>query len=80
MLAASVSFDLDTSIFGRFKFPSLLTCSPFFSPLGSVASNVDDGDDDDDDDDDIPTVSSRRLSFLSITSHLGSHGVAIINL
>ena len=76
MLAASVSFDLDTSIFGRFKFPSLLTCSPFFSALCSVASNF---DDDDDDDDDIPTVSSCRLSFLSITNHLYSHDVAIFH-
>ena len=49
MLVVLVLFGLDTSNFGRFKFPSLLTCSPFFSALGSVASNFDDGDDDDDD-------------------------------
>ena len=47
MLAVSGSFSLDTSIFGRFKFPSLLTSSPSFSALGLVASNSNDGDNDD---------------------------------
>jgi hypothetical protein len=65
MLAVSVSFGLDTLIFGRFKFPSLLTSSPSLSALGSVASNFDDGDDDDDDinDDADGKLSSSVISF-----------------
>jgi hypothetical protein len=64
MLAVSVSFGLDTSIFGRFKFPSLLTSSPSFSALGSVAPNFDDWDDDDDTNDDADSkLSSSVISF-----------------
>ena len=64
MLAVSVSFGLDTSIVGRFKFPSLLTSSPS-SALCSFASNFDDGDDDDDDtnDDADSKLSSSIISF-----------------
>ena len=63
MLAVSVSFGLDTSIVGRFKFPSLLTSSPS-SALCSFASNLDDGDDDDDTNDDADSkLSSSIISF-----------------
>jgi len=63
MLAVSVSFGLDTSIFCRFTFPSLLTSSPSFSALGSVASSFDDGDDDDTNDDADSKLSSSIISF-----------------
>ena len=78
MLAASVLFGLDTSILGRFTFPSLLTSSPSFSGLGSMTSNFDDGDDDDTNDDADSKLSSSAISFYR--NHLCSHGVAIIDL